>query len=381
MSILTAFKTTRIDGRTLPGALAADWNRLAGDVPCRRFEWLEPWWRHYAARNDELFVLVVHSSQGNVAGIAPWYVSRSVAQGRCVRFLGSGDVCSDYLTILTTPELRTEVVAAIADHLTGEAADAWDLIELSGVDAEDAAVCQLIELLHERDHVVHRRAGESCWRLELPASWDAYVASLSKSRRERVRQIVRRSFETGRAVSHQVTQRSDLSKAYELLIDLHQKRRRSLGEPGCFADRAFTEYHREVVERFFDLGRLRLQYVLLDGRPVAAEYGLVGGSEVYFYQSGIEPDVLDQRPGWMGTINSLRSAIEQGYRTFDFMRGDEAYKASWGAKARPTIETRIVARRAAAQLRHTAWLVKHRVRRWAKARWKNNGANVNGSEV
>jgi CelD/BcsL family acetyltransferase involved in cellulose biosynthesis len=372
MSMITTVETTRLDTRTMCSTLADNWNRLAGDVPCRRWEWLEPWWRHYSTPSDELFVLLVRDSLGELLGIAPWYLSRSLRHGRVVRFLGSGDVCSDYLTIFARPEVRTMVVDELVDYLTGEAAGEWDVIELTGVEAGDDATSALVERLAERDYMLHQQPGESCWRLELPADWESYVKTLSKTRRERTRQIVRESFDTGRAVSRQVLDREDLPRYFDLLVELHQKRRRSLGEPGCFADATFTEYHREVMERFFALGRLRLQYILLDDRPVAIEYDLTGGNTIYFYQSGIEPAVLDQRPGWMGTIGSLRSAIEQGYRTFDFMRGDEAYKSSWKAQPQPTIETRIVARRRAAQLRHTAWLAERHVRRWAKTRWRRD---------
>ena len=125
-------------------------------------------------------------------------------------------------------------------------------------------------------------------------------------------EIVRRAFETGRAESREVKDAGQLPAFIQVLIELHQKRRQSLGDPGCFSDPVFTKYHREVMERFFALGRLRLQYVLLEGRPVAIEYGLVGGNTIYFYQSGIEPEILDERPGWMGTIGSLRAAIRAG---------------------------------------------------------------------
>jgi CelD/BcsL family acetyltransferase involved in cellulose biosynthesis len=346
------------------------WNRLAGDIPCLRWEWLETWWRHYATRSDELFVVEVRDWQGELVGIAPWYLNRSMKHGRIIRFLGSGDVCSDYLTVLASPDARELVVEEIASYLTEDACGEWDLIELTGVDAEDQAVASLVDRLAARDYVIHQQSGESCWRLELTADWESYVKTLSKTRRQRTRQIVRREFETGRAVSREVKDAGELPSFVQVLIDLHQKRRRSLGELGCFSDPNFTNYHRDVMERFFALGRLRLQYVLLEGRPVAIEYGLVGGTTVYFYQSGIEPAVLDERPGWMGTIGSLRAAIEQGYRTFDFMRGDEAYKASWGAQPVPTVETRVVARRSSAHLRHTAWLARQQMRRWAKARWK-----------
>jgi CelD/BcsL family acetyltransferase involved in cellulose biosynthesis len=378
MCMVVSAETRRIEAASLPGNLADDWNRLADDVPCRRWEWLEPWWRHYSTPSDELFVLVVHGPQGEVLGIAPWYLSRSLSHGRVVRFLGSGDVCSDYLTILTRPETQSFVIDEIVEFLSNEAADEWDQLELAGVDADDAAVALLVERLAERDYVIHQQAGESCWRLELPADWDQYVSTLSKTRRERVRQIVRRSFDTGRAVSRQVVERAEVPHYYDVLVTLHQKRRESLGQSGCFVDPVFTRYHQEVMERFFDSGRLRLQYVLLDGQPVAIEYDLIGHNTVYFYQSGIDPAVLEERPGWMGTIGSLRAAIEQGYRTFDFMRGDEAYKSSWGAQPRRTLETRIVARRPAAQLRHTAWLAQQQMRRWAKAHWKRFRGNGGG---
>ena len=371
--MISTMDITRVDTRALPSALADDWNRLAGDIPCRRWEWLEPWWRHYRTASDELFVLVVRDGLGDLVGIAPWYVSRSLRNGRVLRFLGSGHVCSDYLTIFAAAESRSSVVEEIADYLTGQAAGEWDTMELTGVETADEAISALVERLAERDYVVHQQPGESCWRLELPADWESYVKTLSKTRRERTRQIVREAFDTGRAVSRQVLDRHDVPRYFDVLVELHQKRRRSMGEEGCFADVRFTSYHREVMERFFALGRLRLQYVLLEGQPIAIEYDLIGGNAIYFYQSGIEPTVLDERPGWMGTIGSLRSAIEQGYRTFDFMRGDEAYKSSWKAQPQPTIETRIVARRAAAQLRHTAWLAEQHVRQWAKSHWRRKG--------
>ena len=78
----------------------------------------------------------------------------------------------------------------------------------------------------------------------------------------------------------------------------------------------------------------------------------------------------------MGTIGSLRAAIEQGYRRFDFMRGDEAYKASWGAQPVPTVETRVVARRSSAHLRHTAWLAHQQMRRGPRLAGSNGGARA-----
>ncbi len=115
-----------------------------------------------------------------------------------------------------------------------------------------------------------------------------------------------------------------------------------------------------------DRGQLRMVWTELAGRPIAAEYDFTGGSAVYYYQTGIEPTAQAVSPGWLGMIGSLKLAIEQGYRRFDFLRGDEPYKASWGAAPEALREIRIVGRRPAAQLRHAMWLAQTNLRGWVK---------------
>ena len=64
-------------------------------------------------------VLGVLDTSGRLAGIAPWYLKRSTAKGWVLRWLGSGEVCSDYASILCMPEDADRVSEAIAAYLTG----------------------------------------------------------------------------------------------------------------------------------------------------------------------------------------------------------------------------------------------------------------------
>ncbi len=65
---------------------------------------------------------------------------------------------------------------------------------------------------------------------------------------------------------------TELEAAWPILVDLHQRRRKSLGEPGCFASNSFYDFHRDVAERLLKRGQLRLSWLTLDGMPAAAEY-------------------------------------------------------------------------------------------------------------
>jgi CelD/BcsL family acetyltransferase involved in cellulose biosynthesis len=275
--------------------------------------------------------------------------------GRVVQFLGSGKVASDYATLLSAPGREDDVAQCVASWLCREGAATWDALELTGVDREDVAVRRLLGALREAGHTAHERAGASCWRVDLPSTWEAYVAMLSKSRRERVRQLGRRQFETGRAITRVVQHADELPAAFAILRDLHGRRRHSLGDAGCFGSPQFAAFLELVAERFLAIGQLRLQWTELEGRPVAAELDFVAGDTMYYYQSGLNPDVIEERPGWLSTMAALRAAIEQGLGTYDFLRGDYAFKANWRGVPRPLMEVRVAPRRSTAQLRQLLW--------------------------
>jgi CelD/BcsL family acetyltransferase involved in cellulose biosynthesis len=343
--------------------LETQWNALAGDLPFRSWDWLATWWKHYGAGSTDtpdnglpqsgqrqLYVLAAYGNGDQLIGIAPWYLDRTVIHGNVVRWLGSGEVCSDHLSLICMPENRQQVATAIAHELT-TSCDDWDRIDLSAVDANDQGVAELVAALEEHDCIVSRHAANSCWVLELPASWDDYLASISKSHRKQLRQLERRVLESERARWHQVTSASELPATWNILVDLHQRRRKSLGEPGCFASRLFHDFHREATERLLARGQLRLSSFELDGSPAAAEYHLADASTTYAYQGGVDPDRLAEEPGRLSTILCLRAAIAEGHTRMDFLRGDEPYKAHWRAAPQPTFDYRIIPNRRLARLR------------------------------
>lgn len=347
--------------------LCDDWNRLAGDIPFRRWAWLDAWWRHYATAGDDLFVLALYDERERLTGLAPWYRHRSPWFGRVLRFLGSGIVCSDYLTVLSQPADEERVARAISDWLRNKGLHDWDALELEAVDRGDRG-CQLLRTSFvQADYAIHERPALNCWPLELSIDWDTYVKTLSGTRRTVVRRLIRDKFATGRAVTKWVESHDDLERAWTILVDLHQRRRKMLGQPGCFASPRFNAFLRLAAERLLAEGRLRLQWIEFDGRPAAVSFDLAGGDTVYMYQSGIEPELMDERPGWLGTIAGIRRATAEGFRCYDFLRGDEPYKASWRAKPRPLVDIRIVADSRAARCRHAIWLTAAQAKGWLKA--------------
>ena len=242
------------------------WERLTDGVPFRGWTWLCHWWRHYGPRNDaearhsQLAVLCVFDDTDALVGVAPWYVECSARHGRVLRPLGSGKVCSEYLSLLCHRSLEEPVVEALADYLVQNALDDgpdalhWDLLDWDAVDAEDRVVAGLMEHLEKAGCTVDRRPGMCCWRLELPTTWESYVASLGKSQRRTVRRLEREMANANDLVLHTTTRSDELPRAMDILVDLHQRRRKMLGEEGCFASERFLGFYRDVVPELLRQG-------------------------------------------------------------------------------------------------------------------------------
>jgi predicted N-acyltransferase len=363
-------------------SLEQEWNALAGGLPFRSWDWLATWWKHYGrdsrqvedvpGSNRQLYVLAVFTdsdesmgSGSRLVGVAPWYLDRTRIKGNVLRFLGSGEVCTDHLSLICRPADADAVAGAIAETLTTNLDD-WDSVDLGAVDSGDATTEGLLVNLEERDCLVSRQPADSCWIVELPATWDEYLAGISKSHRKQLRQLERRVLESERVGWHRAGSVTELAQAWPVLVDLHQRRRRSLGEPGCFASRVFHDFHHEVAERLLNRNQLRISWMELDGSPAAAEYHLAGNNATYAYQGGVDPDRLADEPGRLSTILCLRAAIEEGHRQLDFLRGDEPYKAHWRATPQATYDYRVIPNRRLARLRGRVLYVADAIGDWAR---------------
>ena len=334
---------------------ASAWDCLADGVPFRTWAWNECWWRHFRGARDRLYVLGLEDREGRLRGLAPWYISHSRLLGRVLRFLGTGNVCSEHLTILSEPAWRSTVVSTLVDWLTEQDRHRWDTLEFDGVDSDNEAVHALVAALAERMHPIDVQHSISAWRINLPTTWEEYLDQLSGKHRKMLRRIFRNSLDTGEAELHVANDPKSLAVGWQVLESLHSLRRESLGQSGCFASSRFTDFHREMIQRLLASRQLRLQWLELNGCPAAAEYGLCDEQTVYCYQTGFDPQFAAEKPGWLSFGVSIRRAISQGYRWFDFLRGDEPYKSTWHAEPRSLSAIRVFADHWRGSVHYGSW--------------------------
>lgn len=344
------------------------WDELAGACPFRSWTWLTTWWKHFG-ESHQLRVLAVFDDNRDclatsacrapgapdaLRGILPLYVDRSHARGRMLRLLGDGEVCSEHLDLLCDKDELSNVAASLASHLVTHASE-WDSLQLTTLVEQDRHLTALIAKLSARGCRAARTAGTNLWSIPLPASWDDFLAMQSKSHRKQIRQLDRRVLEGSRAHWTEVCDDKGFDAAWPVLIDLHQRRRQSLGELGCFASAPWAKFHYEVARKLLAGGRLRLSVLDLNEQPIAVEYHLCDGSATYAYQGGIDPDRVADEPGQLAMILCVKRAIADRHERFELLRGDEPYKAHWRAAATATVDIEIIPPRPLAYWRHLSW--------------------------
>lgn len=315
--------------------------------------------------------VVIQSDSNEVIGIAPFYRTYTTKLGKCIRLLGSDHVCSDYLRILADPQNIEQVVSGIAslvrENSTSDSKLCWDAIELTGVKTDEPSINLLCQKMSNFGHPVHCEQLESSWKVELPDTCDAYRQRLGKSFRRAVKKLQNELVETGRARLFQATDVAGFNIAWDSLVRLHQKRRDSLGDSGCFFDRRFTAFLKQTALKALAQDRLFLHWTELDGAPISASIGMRINDEVSMYQTGLDSDFISYRPGHLHNLLVIQDAIRTGVKSYDFLRGNEVYKKLWRAEPVQLTSIQILSNRLVSQLRHRAWLTGRVVKDWIKS--------------
>lgn len=322
-----------------PRTLREDWRALfeadPAATPFQSWEWHSIWWNTFG-RNRSPYVLTVHEGD-DLVGLLP--LIRVLGPWRTLRSMAAGP--SDYLGPIAEPSLREPVIQAMLDHLREAPADMIDLHQWT----EDARVGDPVEQA-------------TCLRLTLPATYDEYLGGLSKSLRYDVRRLQR---------SDALNVHSpDVDAALEVLFDLHVKRWRSRGLPGVFGKRV-RKFHSQWAHTAEANGWLRLSVLEHEGQPIGALYAMTRGNRCYYYQAGFDPEASKLSPGTVLVADTIRRAIEDGVKTFDFCRGDEPYKRRWKPQAvvtnqRLLFATRQGMGRVGERWNRLAWKVESRLR-------------------
>jgi CelD/BcsL family acetyltransferase involved in cellulose biosynthesis len=281
-------------------------------------EWQRVWWEHFGT--GRLSVLPVPDGAEPVAVVPVHSDDAGV-----VRFLGGVDV-TDYPGPAIAPGHARDAARHVLDRLTADAS--WAELDVRNARPEDGFVPALAAAAAKAGLRTSHCAGEPIALLDLPATWDEYLARLTRHARHELRRRRRRFV---RALGDGHLRTADAETLPHDLDTFFALFRRARGEKGGFMSPSMERFFRDIASAFLPLGMLRLDVLEAGGRAVAVAFGFRTRSVYYLYNMAFDPDVQAASPGAMLVGTLVEQAIRDELARFDFMRGLERYKFEFGA--------------------------------------------------
>ena len=342
---MSPLKLEPFRGHAALAALALDWDTaLAGsaaDPLCNSHAWNLAHARAYT-RDADVFGWVGRDGDGVARAVLPFRYEPKASPLRLqrVRLLADGTFDSDYLEPIGPRGAERETAELMIDALATERRAQVAVIGV--LDGESAGASALSSAV-ERLGLPSRTHADKAATAELPETLEAYLETLKKRVRSKLRQADRRADELNLTVEWLAPSAGqDLPTWLSGLFDLHTRRWQTLDQPGSFADASRRQFYADLFPAALSGGWLRFARLLQGSEPLAYQAGFRLGDTYYQLQEGYAPQHEKLRPGSILRVRALRDLIAEGIRRYDFMAGLTRHKTEWGGLERP-LETRAFA--------------------------------------
>ncbi|KMQ50186.1 group 1 glycosyl transferase [Chitinispirillum alkaliphilum] len=298
------------------------YSKLADATPFLRPEWIINWWKVFG--NDNLRGVAFKDVQGKLRGLALFFIYDS-NYGRTLSLVGSG--ISDYSDILIEQECDRGVISShLADYIRSIRSQ-WDICDFQQL--RDSSL-----LLTKANSLSTRRLVsiiDVCPVLKLPEKASELIPMLrSKKLRRNIRTGIKKVEKHGELKVEKANDQT-VDSFLDDIISLHSFRWEMKEEAGIFSEKRVREFHRLAARELIKSGALHLYRFSLNGRLCAAYYILSHREKSFGYIGGFDPMLTDLSLGSVCLYRIISDLIDSKIRLFDFLRGAENYKYSWGA--------------------------------------------------
>jgi CelD/BcsL family acetyltransferase involved in cellulose biosynthesis len=312
-------------GWAAAGLDEAAWRRLAAAastrVPFLGWAFQTTWAAAFLAGPPDVYA--VRDAAGEAVGALALYAEPGPG-GAVGRLVGGLDV-ADYLDVVAVAGREAEVWEALLPAL---AAGPWRALDLRPVPAGSPTAALLPGLAKSAGFTCEVSRADRCPVIDLPESWEAFLALLSGKERHELRRKLRRAegahprLQVGRTPA-------EVAALMDAFLALH---RTSTAAKAEFMDERMEGFFRTLGAALAAEGQLALWVLWVEERPAATLLCFEHEGTVSLYNSGFEPSARALSPGVIVVARTIEDAIARGFRRYDFLRGEEPYKYAFGAR-------------------------------------------------
>ena len=323
--------------------LEQDWNAVYDVDPDAQLflshSWLSGWLGWIAG---PWFVLAAKASDAAGAPYVAFLPLRISVKTSEIPFYNelnmAGNFAADYTGILCRPGFEHQAIPAFARHLKQMS---WARLNLENARISEARYRLLMAHFPKAGFLISQISRISsvdgidnalCPFATLPPDWNAYLDSLSANTRQKIRRLLKQiesSDEYRITVATPETLERDLDTLLRFWEIKWTPRKGDLVH-------TLVRSNRAMLTRCFKSDLLYLPTFWKGDRPLAALATLIDRRKrtFLFYMTGRDETFDGPPPGVLLHAHSIKYAIENGFAEYDFLRGNESYKYSFGVKER-----------------------------------------------
>jgi len=344
------------------------WQRLEVEVPAltvfQTHSYQAAWVRAFGLTRDLLIVCVQDGDE--IIGLAPFQVCEVDIYGkrhRQLSFLGAPwEVDRPRFIFSTDLEACAE---ATAQALLARR-DRWDMIWFHEQDSSDRALEAFCRELAAHGLLHGRVPGSHCPYLTLRGTWQEFLATKSQKFRKNLRAARRKLEAVGRleyaSSAGDAEQLQSLFSEYEALEARSWKARDAVGVSQSVEH---LRFYRHLIYAFGAQRRFVFRSLRVDGRLVAATFGLVHDRRYYSLHIAHDAAYSGCSPGTLLEALELEECFGAGLDEYEFLGGFLKNKVRWTEQMRDTVFVHLYPRSPRLLAAYVFYfLVKPRLKRW-----------------
>jgi CelD/BcsL family acetyltransferase involved in cellulose biosynthesis len=239
---------------------------------------------------------------------------------------------SDYRGFICRPEFEDEAAQTYVNYLRGLN---WRYLQLGNIRMPERRLRPLVKPFARTQFIVQESENidgndgtihSICPYADLPDTWDGYLENcLSANTRQKARRFLKRADE-GKEFRVTVAQnKTEVERDLKTLFKFWElKWRKRKGD----RTQVIINTNRIMLMGCFEAGSLFLPVLWQGDRPLAALATILDQRKkaMLFLITGRDETFNSPPPGFVLHAHSIRWAIQNGYKTYDFLQGNESYK-------------------------------------------------------
>lgn len=314
---------------TLDG-LRAPWDevfRSRRHEPSTSHEWTRAMVAHHVRPGDTCLLLTLRTAD-RVEGFVPLVCRDVPLLGMRIRVLAPLSEQSNTHSDLLVRRVDHATISSFVTAL-GNLGVAWDCFRMSALLEDEPLARELQSCLAHGRHRHTRRDGLPAYVLDLPASFDDYLVDRSQKFRGHLKRTTKKVESAGLVEVHTVATPHEFETAYDAVLTIERASWKDSHGSAITSVEHQAGFYRDFGRDALGANRLHLQWMTIDGRPVAYNLGFISGDTYHYLKTSYDAAFRSLGPSTWLRARLIRELLARQVRRLDFPGEPYEWERQW----------------------------------------------------